>query len=1131
MLRPPHRRGGLLASCALFGCLASTVAEAAQEARAEDWVELTRGVGLGAWEPAEGWRDGADATPMEFEGRASLDLTEGEVAAIANAPGGRSADIVSAQAFGDCEVHVEFLVPAGSNSGVYLMDRYEVQILDSYGKEAPGYSDCGGIYARRGPDGNFEGTPPARNAAKPAGEWQSYDILFRAPRFAEDGTKLTNACFVQVLHNGQLIHDNVVVSGPTGGGKTPEVASAPLRLQGDHGPIAYRNMRVRPLELETPQTAAPTDALINGFTHRVYEIDAEMERLYDRLEDQTPNFEELRAVPDMAGAEAMGAPADYFQLEWLGYVNVPAAGRWGLRLESDDGSRLVIDGEEVLLHDGLHGATPKDTEVILDAGLHTFRIDHFENAGGEELRWMWRPEGGEWEVIPTEHLFTERDVTRVISAGPKVLLGPNGPLVPGDGRPLDRVHPGYRVVDLRPEGFEPLIGGLTQLPNGDLALTDFPPNQDSANPVREPNGTIWRVKGVAAAEGPDDVEILPLADGFVEPAGLLWHDGSLYVSERYQITRILDADEDGFYEMHEKVADGWTSDNYHHFTFGLAAKGDKLYGTLSTSIDFGPEFDGENGINGPNPPNRGTLVEVDLKTGEVAYLAGGFRTPNGIGVGPKGELLVPDNQGSWNPANSLYDVRPGRFYGHYNGILPGNERYPDGGHPGPFDDQPVSPPAVYLPQGECANSPTQAVAIPDGIFSGQVFLGELTGGGIRRVFLETVQGERQGAVFRFTQGLESGVNRLIRLDDGTLVIGGTGAGGNWNWRGTKHGLQKLVPTGEVPFEILSCSARSNGFQLRFTQAVPVSQLADPERYNLSQWHYAPTRAYGGPKVDLEKLEVIAAEPDADGKGVRLRVAGLKADRVVHLGCRLTDTAGNLPLSPECWYTLNFLPTPERTTPPRVLVFSKTAGFRHGSIPKGVGALGLICSELGWRMDATEDARRFSVENLAKYDAVVFLSTTGDVLNEAQQAAFEAWVRAGGGYLGIHAAADTEYDWPFYGELVGAYFKGHPPVQAATVQVVDRDHPATARLPEEWERRDEWYDYRALPREEVRVLARLNPQSYEGHSMGADHPIAWCHESLGGRALYTGGGHTPGSFNEEGFRAHLAGALRWICRVE
>ncbi|MBR8740968.1 ThuA domain-containing protein [Nocardiopsis sp. MG754419] len=215
-----------------------------------------------------------------------------------------------------------------------------------------------------------------------------------------------------------------------------------------------------------------------------------------------------------------------------------------------------------------------------------------------------------------------------------------------------------------------------------------------------------------------------------------------------------------------------------------------------------------------------------------------------------------------------------------------------------------------------------------------------------------------------------------------------------------------------------------------------------------------------------------------------------------------------------------------------LIFSKTTGFRHDSIPHGVALYEALAEEHGFETEHTEDADVFNDEDLARFDAVIWLSTTGDVLDEDQQAAFENYVQEGGGYVGVHSASDTHYDWEWYGDLVGAYFASHPPgTQDAEVMVNDRVHPSTEMLPASWDRHDEWYDFDVSPRGDVHVLAGLNEASYEDEvdpagQMGFDHPIAWCQTYDGGRSWYTGGGHTIDSYSEPEFADHLLGGLRW-----
>jgi type 1 glutamine amidotransferase len=212
---------------------------------------------------------------------------------------------------------------------------------------------------------------------------------------------------------------------------------------------------------------------------------------------------------------------------------------------------------------------------------------------------------------------------------------------------------------------------------------------------------------------------------------------------------------------------------------------------------------------------------------------------------------------------------------------------------------------------------------------------------------------------------------------------------------------------------------------------------------------------------------------------------------------------------------------------KVLVFSKTAGFRHDAIAVGTQAIRDLGAANGFSVTATEDATQFNDTNLAQYAAVIWLLTTGDVLDATQQAAFERFIRAGKGYVGIHSASDTEYTWPWYGELVGAYFASHPAIQPVRVRLDDTTHPSMVGLPNPWNRTDELYNYQTNPRSKVHVLANYDETSYTGGSMGADHPISWCRNYDGGRTWYTGMGHTQDSYTTEtNFRNHILGGIKW-----
>ncbi len=215
----------------------------------------------------------------------------------------------------------------------------------------------------------------------------------------------------------------------------------------------------------------------------------------------------------------------------------------------------------------------------------------------------------------------------------------------------------------------------------------------------------------------------------------------------------------------------------------------------------------------------------------------------------------------------------------------------------------------------------------------------------------------------------------------------------------------------------------------------------------------------------------------------------------------------------------------------VLVFSATEQFRHDSIDSGVEAIKQLGETHGFTVLATEDASVFHEEALQQYNVVMFLNTTGDVLNDAQQIEFNRFIQAGGGFVGVHAAADTEYEWPWYGELVGAWFKSHPMdpnVREGVLQVVDADHPSAQGVPATWNKEDEWYDYRSI-HEDVKVVLNVDETSYKRPDENPEpepRPMAWYREYDGGRTFYTGLGHTAASFEDPIFLDHLWGGIQY-----
>ncbi len=213
---------------------------------------------------------------------------------------------------------------------------------------------------------------------------------------------------------------------------------------------------------------------------------------------------------------------------------------------------------------------------------------------------------------------------------------------------------------------------------------------------------------------------------------------------------------------------------------------------------------------------------------------------------------------------------------------------------------------------------------------------------------------------------------------------------------------------------------------------------------------------------------------------------------------------------------------------KILVFCKTAGFHHNSIAAGIVAIQKLGQENNFAVDTTTDSTKFNKRNLKQYDAVVFLSTTGNVLGDGEQAAFEQYIRSGKGYVGVHAATDTEYDWPWYNKLVGAQFDSHPKQQLATFNVLDSTFIATSHLPHVWKRFDELYNFKSpqWDDKDFHILITIDETSYTGGKNGSFHPMSWYHSYDGGRAFYTELGHTDESYQEPLYLQHLLGGIQY-----
>lgn len=448
---------------------------------------------------------------------------------------------------------------------------------------------------------------------------------------------------------------------------------------------------------------------------------------------------------------------------------------------------------------------------------------------------------------------------------------------PGFGAPLEAVHPSYDKVTLHHRGFEPRVGALAFLPDGGLLVSTW----DAA-------GGIYLLKNVEQSDTAR-IEIKRIASGLAEPLGLEVVDGDIYVLQKHELTRLRDLDGDGVMDEYFPICNSWgVTDDFHEFAFGLLRKDDHFYITLSMPMRLATH-------EKPHP-DRGRTLKIS-EDGTYQWLDYGLRTPNGIGEGIDGEIFVTDNQGQWLPGNKLIHVQEGA----YNGM---GWALPD-----TLAEIPrMVPPAIWLPDGEIGNSPSEPILMKDGPYKGQLLHGDVTHGGIKRDFLEKINGAYQGVVFRFTQGLHAGVNRLVWGPDGSLYVGEIGMVGGWSWKERQFGLEKLTYNGRSTFEMLAIRAKPKGFEIEFTEPLADSEFGK-DHITIQQWWYLPTPSYGGPKKDLRTLVPSRFEVSQDRKKVYIEIPGLKEEHVVYflLADSLRSDKGQSLWSGEAWYTLNNIP--------------------------------------------------------------------------------------------------------------------------------------------------------------------------------------------------------------------------------
>lgn len=461
------------------------------------------------------------------------------------------------------------------------------------------------------------------------------------------------------------------------------------------------------------------------------------------------------------------------------------------------------------------------------------------------------------------------------------LQGPPSPdAAPGFGQKLAGLHPALEAQDLRDERQTMRISGMALRGPRELLFTTWDGDLFSLNLDTMPAG------------GPPPFR--RIARGLSEPMGLAVWNGRVFVTEKNEATELVDGDGDGLFETYRCLSHDWPCTmDYHEYLFGAVVRDSHLYFAASVAMN-------SRGVDNRQAPLRGSVIKVHVDTGATEIVAGGLRTPDGVGSGPEDSILITDNQGEWLPASKLVKVQPQAFY-NFRSRAPWH----------PFDREKATPPVAWLPQGEIAASPTQPILLPGtwGPYAGQVVFGDATFGGLQRVFLEEVDGVMQGTVFPFSQGLRHLLHRFAITAEGDLYAGGIARGTNKEFIQRVSGLTRLRYTGKDVFEPLAARLRSNGIEIEFTLPLAEGAGWSPAGYLVDQWAYQATQTYGGNKIRHRLLEVRFATVSPDRRRVFLELPGLTPGEVLHvrLPQALPSASGQPLWTGEFWATVNRLP--------------------------------------------------------------------------------------------------------------------------------------------------------------------------------------------------------------------------------
>ena len=908
-------------------------------------------------------------------------------------------------------------------------------------------------------------------------------------------------------------------------------------------------------------TAKPKPEREPGVRLQVFEVERPMGRGQRLAGEQSANLDRTIAQFNLKGDEDfLDEVAECYVARLTSQLEIEREGDYVLEVVSWAPADLWIDGNVVA--QGVHTQHGIATSVHLAAGKHMVRVEFCVGGGEPHFAMRWTPPGAKKAAeIPTDVITAEAFYFRPTSPGFKLLE--NEAARPGLHRKVAGLYPSLDIETIHPPEVEVPVGGLATMRDGTLVVATFDARKLRApHPQPEPDGELWLYHNPTG--DPAKIERELIAEKLYEPAGVCVVGDAIYVSQRLEVTKFQRDETTGNWQP-TTVASGWDCNDFHALSFGLVHEPGPeghpgfLYMAKGTGLGLKQ-----------NPPQHGSVWRIDLSLPvgkNVEAITGGHRTPNGLGWGPEGTLWVTDNQGEYTPANEMNLVVDGKFYGFF-------QRAAEGAEPSPFqpgatrehNSAAVTEASVWLPQDEIANSPSEPVMIPAGWpFAGQMLVGDVKYGGVNRVSLQQVDGVWQGAAYRFTQGCEGGINRLAFGPDGALYVGGIGGdhASTWNWvdptgKKTYQALQRLTPNGEVTFDIEHMSLRPQGVEVRFTQPVDNSWLAETGNYQLQQWTYEATPGYGGPKKHVEPVAVEKATPASDGRSVLLGLEGLKPNRVLHLVTNPRSVDDQPIWSAEAWYTVRRLPSGDDQEPQLPHVVFVTGDNEYGS-EKSMELIAAILESTGdFRVTVLK-----SVDEQGRYDrhghsipglralrdadlAVFFMRFRA--LPTAQTEEIERYAKSGRPMIGLRTTTHAfKYesgplvrlndgfgdDW--FGQKWIAHY-GHGTTSTAKVESTATEHPILRGVDDEFDLQSWLYIMNTgkehLPDDcEVLISGRaIRDQDGQPETFGEVQPLAWTRELAtregnAQRVFYTSLGH-PRDFLHGSARKLLVNAIYW-----